>query len=231
MTTETLEEKAHRIANERFGSGGGIPGTGGSRPRQPSGDGETDDPPAFIPDKSRILTGFLILVVVMTFGGLLAAYIVIATNNVAEWKPFSLPIQVWISSVLILVSSLTYHIGQRAVSTGRLDPAKAWMIGTTVLAAAFISSQLLSWIELSRLGLFIAGNPYTGFFYILTGVHAVHVIGGIVALGAVMLQIWYPTGTDEGRVRRQTLSEVVGWYWHTMGVLWLTIFVLLGFWK
>jgi cytochrome c oxidase subunit III len=170
-------------------------------------------------------------VVVMTFGGLLAAYIVIATNNVAEWKPFSLPFQVWVSSFLIVVSSLSYHIGNGAIASGRLDSAKLWMIATTVLAAAFISSQLLSWIELSRLGLYVAGNPYTGFFYILTGVHAVHVLGGIVALGTAMMQIWYPSGTDDGRQRRITLSEVVGWYWHTMGVLWLAIFVLLGFWK
>ena len=75
------------------------------------------------------------------------------------------------------------------------------------------------------------GNPYVGFFYLLTAVHAVHVLGGITALSAILLRSWYPTSNEVAIRRRIGLAQVVGWYWHFMGLLWIVLFVLLGFWK
>ena len=60
----------------------------------------------------------------------------------------------------------------------------------------FVSSQILAWLELVSRGLYVAGNPYVGFFYIFTAVHAVHVIGGICALGYILLRTW------DGRIKR-----------------------------
>lgn len=214
-------------------SGGGRgPGGGGDEGgNHPPDDLQRSTPDVFIPGKSRILTGFLLLVVLMTFGGLMAAYIVIATNNVAEWRPADLPIQVWISTALILISSLVYHFGKLAVDRNDQAAAKKWFIATTVFGAAFISSQILAWMALSARGLYMEGNPYIGFFYILTAVHAVHVLGGIIALGSILLRTLTPTDRLVEIVKRRTIAQVVGWYWHFMGVLWLALFVLLGFWK
>jgi cytochrome c oxidase subunit 3 len=167
----------------------------------------------------------------MTFGGLIAAYVVIQANKVAEWRPFDLPIQVWISTALIIASSITYEIAKRAIDRNQHGAAKRWLIVTTVLGAAFISSQVLAWIELTRRGLYMSGNPYAGFFYVLTAIHAVHVVGGIGALGSILLRSWLPAVTEEGIAQRRSLAQVVGWYWHFMGGLWLVLFVLLGFWK
>jgi cytochrome c oxidase subunit 3 len=214
-------------------SGAGAGGNGGGRDPGGGGDGPNEDRPAsetIVPEKSRVLTAFLLLVVMMTFGGLIAAYVVIATNNVAEWKPFSLPIQVWISTVLIVISSVAYHFGKKGVDRNDQPAAKKWFVATTVLGAAFISSQILVWIELNARGLYMQGNPYAGFFYILTAVHAVHVLGGITALGAILLKSLSPTDRPESIARRQILAQTVGWYWHFMGILWLVLFLLLGFW-
>jgi cytochrome c oxidase subunit 3 len=210
------------------GGGGGNNGGGGG------GDSGGDQPNVrqrFNPQKLRILTFFLMLAIMMTFGGLIAAYVVIATNNVAEWKPFNLPVQVWISTGIILISSVTYHFGQLAVTEDRQWAAKRWLIATTALGAAFISSQILAWVALVNRGLYMSGNPYAGFFYILTAVHAVHVIGGITALGSVLLRTWTPTEDRVALQRRAAIAKVVGWYWHFMGALWVVLFVLLGFWK
>ena len=210
-------------------NGGGYnPGGGGS-----DGPDENSDlqPDRFVPDKSRILTVFLLLVVLMTFGGLIAAYIVIATNGVAEWKPFDLPIQVWISTAIIVTSSFTYHFGKMAVTRNDQPTSKKWFTITTVLGAAFISSQILVWVTLNARGLYVQSNPYAGFFYILTAVHAVHVLGGITALGSVLLRSWYPTANPANITKRIALAQVVGWYWHFMGGLWIVLFILLGFWK
>jgi len=178
-----------------------------------------------------VLTGFLLVIVMMTFGGLISAYVVIATNGAAEWHPFSLPIQVWISTVLLLASSGTYHFGWKRLDNGDRAAAKNWFIATTALGAAFISSQLLTWLELRSRGFYLSGNPYAGFFYILTGVHAVHVIGGMIALASVLLRVWYPTSNENSILKRRSIAEVVGWYWHFMDGVWLVLFVLLGFWK
>jgi cytochrome c oxidase subunit 3 len=229
---ETKVPKRHRSGlsgGSNSGNGSGRnPGGGGSD--EPD-ENERSEVERFIPDKSRILTGFLLLIVLMTFGGLMAAYVVIATNNVAEWRPFELPVQVWISTAIILISSLAYHFGKTAVDRNDQPSAKKWFVVTTFLGAAFISSQILAWIALAGRGFYLQGNPYAGFFYILTAVHMAHVLGGIAALGSILLRSWHPTQRPGEIGKRQTIAQVVGWYWHFMGGLWLVLFVLLGFWK
>jgi len=240
-TVETLPEPPERLKKRRSGSvgggpaggkngGGRDPGGGGSNGPDPR-DADSYDPSAFVPEKSRILTGVLLVIVMMTFGGLASAYIVIATNGAAEWRPFSLPIQVWISTVILLASSVTYHFGWKRLDAMERESAKRWFIATTVLGAAFISSQILAWLELSARGLYMSGNPYAGFFYILTGVHAVHVVGGLIALSSVLLSVWYPTRDENKILKRRSIGQVVGWYWHFMDGVWIVLFLLLGFWQ
>lgn len=209
--------------------GGNNGGGGGGSDRNP--DPDQADVQQYKPEKSKFVTGFLLVVVFMTFAGVIAAYIVIATNGVAEWRPFSLPIPVWVSTILILISSFTYHVAKTSLDVNDQPKAKKWLIVTTVLGAAFISSQLLAWLELVKRGMYMYSNPYAGFFYILTGLHALHVLGGIIALGSIILRAWVPTQSEEEMLRRRTLGSVVGWYWHFLGGLWFVLFILLGFWK
>jgi cytochrome c oxidase subunit 3 len=180
---------------------------------------------------ARIFTTFLLLVVMMTFGGLIGAYIVLATNGALEWRPFNLPYQVWISTAIILSSSITYHFSRSLLFKNEQEKSKKWLLVTTVLGATFISSQILAWFLLYRRGVYLESNPYAGFFYILTAVHAVHVLGGICALGAIVLRTWNKTFSFDQLEYRQNLANVVGWYWHFMGALWIVILFLLGFWK
>ena len=224
---------ASEIRRRRMGLSGGSGSNGGS------GRGGNDDGPddgsnssfELSPGKAKVLTTFLLVVVMMTFGGLCAAYVVTATNKALEWHPFELPVQVWISTVIILVSSFVYHRGKAALDAFDQSAAKKWLTVTAALGAAFISSQLLAWIELSQRGLYFSNNPYAGFFYILTAVHALHVLGGVIALGSVVIGSWNGIYSDDRWIRMQSLGQVVGWYWHFMGGVWLVIFVLLGFWK
>ena len=181
--------------------------------------------------KSKILTWFLLIVVLMTFGGLIAAYIVISTNGVIEWQPFNLPIQVYISTALILIGSITYTIAQKAISINDNQKSKNWLIATTVLGAMFISSQILAWFALVSRGYYLQSNPYAGFFYIMTALLAAHVLGGIIALGYVVLRVWNKNELESELEKRREISASVGWYWHFMGGLWLVLLALLGFWK
>lgn len=240
MNPDTIDNvETRRRLRERLAvavGGGDDSGSGDSGPNWPDPkkneffDGRLDDEDDQDRDKSRVVTWFLLVIVLMTFGGLIGAYVVIATNNVLEWRPFALPTAVWVSTILILLSSITYHLAKTAVDASRQGDARKWFIATTVLGAMFISSQLIAWFALSTSGILVYGNPYAGFFYILTGVHAVHVLGGIVALGAVLLRSWNDTSAAKEVEYRRNLARSVGWYWHFMGVLWLVLFVLLGFW-
>jgi cytochrome c oxidase subunit 3 len=182
-------------------------------------------------EKSRILTAFILLVVAMTFAGLFGAYIVIATNDALEWRPFSLPFQVWVSTFFILASSVTYHRAKVAIDKGLFSTARTWLIVTTAFGGVFIASQLLVWLQLRALGFYLEGNPYTGFFYILTAMHAIHVVGGIVALGSVLLSLGPAVTSEERAERSRSLGNVVGWYWHFMGAIWVLMLALLGFWR
>ncbi|HMO80241.1 MAG TPA: cytochrome c oxidase subunit 3 [Pyrinomonadaceae bacterium] len=210
-----------------LGSGGKRPG--GTNPGDEGSAGLEDDD--IVRDKSRILTLFLLLVVLMTFGGLIGAYVVIATNNVLEWRPFQLPLPVWISTALIIVSSFTYHLAQDAVHRRDTDASRRYFVLTSAMGGMFIASQLLAWLELVNRGLYVYGNPYAGFFYLFTAIHAVHVLGGIVALGAVTLRTWHSTLDLDEVEYRKGLATSVGWYWHFMGALWLVLFVMLGYFK
>lgn len=225
----------------RAGDGGGDDSGGGGDNGGPGDSGGGDENRAdrgyggadseYRSNKFRIGTGFLLLVVLMTFGGLIGAYIVISTNGVAEWRPFSLPVPVWISTALILTSSITFFIAHAALLREEQERAQKWLLATTVFGGMFIASQIAAWLFLVRQGVYLSSNPYAGFFYLLTAVHAVHVIGGIIALGYVVLRTWQPTASRRELSLRQTFSGVVSWYWHFMDGLWLVLLVLLGFWK
>ena len=229
------KQRKRRVSfSEGLGSGGGNGrngggGNGGDDNKPNHQDFEDIDQPKT--NKARILTVFLLIVVLMTFGGLIGAYIFLSSTKALEWKPFSLPVQVWLSTVIILTSSVTYHISKKALDHDNQEKSKKWLLATTVLGAAFISSQLIAWIALVNRGVYVKSNPYAGFFYILTAVHAVHVFGGICALGSIVLRTWEKTFDNDELKERQNLSNVVGWYWHTMDALWIVLFLLLGFWK
>lgn len=217
--------------NRGNGGDGGDSGDGGSSGGGSGFDRSPDDPEEKAPDKSKVVTWFLLLVVLMTFGGLMGAYVVVMTNGVAEWRPFELPIQVWISTGLIIVSSAVYHMAQLAVFANDHQKLRRFLVATTVLGAAFIASQIIVWLELVNRGYYMSGNPYAGFFYIITGIHAVHVLGGVIALGAIMLRTASQTEHGPELEYRRNLSRAVGWYWHFIGILWIILFVMLGFWK
>lgn len=208
------------------GNGGGNNGGGGDFRKN---DFEEDVPESG--NKLQVSMWFILLVVLMTFGGLIGAYIVLATNKVLEWRPFDLPFQIWISTALILLSSLSYKISQKYFFKEDQAKAKTWLLVTTVLGGFFIASQILAWFALMQSGISVHANPYAGFFYILTGVHAAHILGGICALGYIVLRTWVETESDDELAERKNISKIVGWYWHFMDALWLVLVVLLGFWK
>ena len=223
----TLPEETFRIS---AGSGGeGADDDRNSDEFRESHD--SDHGEKFTPDKYRILTLFLLLVVLMTFGGLIAAYVSLQATRAQEWQIFPLPYQVWVSTALILLGSVTYALFERNLLAGRDVTTRKWLVATCAIGAIFVSSQLLVWFQLIGDGFYMRGNPYAGFFYILTAVHAVHVLGGIIAIGSLIYRTWFRARSESEIEQRYAFAHVVGWYWHVMAALWVVLIFILGFWK
>jgi len=132
------------------------------------------------------------------------------------WAPIALPRTLWLSTAIILVSSVTFEAARRTYRRGLHRIAAQLLVVTACLGAAFLASQLSAWLNLVHRGFYLAQNPYSSFFYMFTGLHAAHLIGGLIALFIVVL----------GRTRRETV-DAVAYYWHFLGVLWVALFVIL----
>ena len=110
-----------------------------------------------------------------------------------------------------------------------------WLLLTVVLGVSFLGAQWLAWRELVAQGVYIATNPHSSFFYLLTGTHGVHLLVGILALDYLLLRARRRSGSgdsqSEDSVKRQTAADVVALYWHFMGGLWVYLFLLLFLWR
>jgi len=133
------------------------------------------------------------------------------------WEPVTLPRTLWLSTAIILVSSVTFEAARRAYRRGLHLIAARLLVVTACLGAAFLTSQVSAWLNLVHRGYYLAQNPYSSFFYMFTGLHAAHLIGGLIALFIVVL----------GRSTRRETVDTVAYYWHFLGVLWIALFVIL----
>jgi cytochrome c oxidase subunit 3 len=194
-------------ANAILRASGGIPG-------QPGGsDGATGGGPAW-PQGARRVGLWVFMVVVSTLFGLFGvAYMMRAAYE--DWRPITyVPWQLFCSTGLLVLCSVAWELARRHVAAGRRDAARSTSIGALVLSAMFVLSQLYAWQAMTAADYGVAANPANSFFYLITGLHAVHVMGGMVA-GAFA-------------VRRA--GEAIGLcaqYWHFLFVLWLAVFALL----
>ena len=148
-----------------------------------------------------------------------------------DWRPTAMPPVVAVSTVLIVFSSLTMTLAQRSLRRGDERPYRRWLALTLVLGLAFLGSQLMAWRQLVAQGVYLATNPHSSFFYVLTGLHGLHLAGGILGLSYLLVRAVGATGGGEAGAKRRAVSQVVGVYWHFMDALWVFLFILLFFWR
>ena len=238
-TVTTIDEQEAK-PKRRPGLGGGTSGGGGGNNGRRGGGGggdrrDNNNQPQhdeeFKPEKYRLAMWIALVMIGMTFGGMIGAYVFISLSKAQEWQPFDLPIQVFVSTAIILMSSVTFEFARVAMRQNQQKRFFNWLLVTTALGAIFIASQLFVWLQLVNKGYYLSGNPYAGFFYILTAAHAAHILGGLVALGYIVLRASKPTRNAENLLKRQTATNVVGLFWHSMDGLWLVLLALLTFVK
>ena len=159
--------------------------------------------------------------ILMMFGGLTSAYIV--KRNQANWQTFELPIAFWYSTAIVLASSLTMMLALRSFKERQMSRYRMLLAATMVLGVIFIALQILGFQQLWGKGLTLQGNVSYSFLYIIVGLHAVHVLGGVIALIVMSLLAF----SGNKRVYTSVPLEVMSTYWHFVDILWLYLLVFL----
>jgi cytochrome c oxidase subunit 3 len=160
--------------------------------------------------------------IIMMFAGLTSAYVV--KRSQTNWLEFDLPPVFWISTVVILVSSLTIHLALKAFKAREMQRYRLLITLTAVLGVAFSALQFAGFGALHRNGIqfFGAGsNPSASFLGIITGLHIAHVLGGVIAL----LVIFFRAFSVKNKVYTSVPVEIVATYWHFVDLLWIYLFV------
>jgi cytochrome c oxidase subunit III len=229
----TMVTSTERVTQTKIGVGGGKrpPGPpGGSRGGNGHGNGGDDAFRRFSPSKYRIGMWVALAGVTMMFTALTSAYIVRA-NTSNDWRPIAMPRLLWLSTGLIVASSLTFEIARRALKSGKNALYNRWLMLTVMLGLGFLATQLFAWRQLVAQGIYMASNPHSSFFYVLTGAHALHLLGGILGLDYLLLRSRRAVLEDHGEEKRVAMASSVALYWHFMDGLWIYLFLLLFLWR
>lgn len=206
------------------------------------------DPNAFEMRLRRARVGMIVCLigVFMIFVSLTSAYVVRqglpsldpATNTlVRDWIPVRLPALLFLNTLVLLMSGISMEMARHqaarearaAITVSEKSASKSdgtsWLALTVVLGIIFLVGQWVAWRELAATGFYVSTTPSSSFFYLLTGMHGVHLIGGVVALlaagGVALLR--------RSALSQAVITDVTAWYWHFMAFLWIYIFCLMKF--
>jgi len=138
----------------------------------------------------------------------------------ADWRPLPEPRLLWLNTGVLILSSAAMQWAQVAARRGRIASLRVGLLAGGVFAWAFLAGQLWAWQQLGVSGYFLAGNPANTFFYLITALHGLHLVGGLVAWGKTTVKVW------RGLEVRLSV-DLCTVYWHFLLVVWLGLFVLM----
>ncbi|TRX61735.1 cytochrome oxidase subunit III [Fulvivirga sp. M361] len=162
-----------------------------------------------------------IITVIMIFAALTSAYIV--RQGEGNWMVFELPMELWVTSGIILMSSITMHWGYLAAKRDELEKVKLAVGITTFLGVAFLVGQFYVWGALVDNNVFLVGNPSGSFLYILSGLHGLHLVSGVIFLIIVLIS----TFKYKVHSKNMTRMQMCATYWHFLDALWIYLFIFL----
>jgi cytochrome c oxidase subunit III len=184
------------------------------------GEGPSEGPGA---SRQTSLIGLYIMLVSssVVFVSFTAAFFM-RRSIATDWTSTPKPHILWLTTALLLISSYLVQRARKAIRSGDRNAFNWWWTAATVLGFLFLGGQWLAWSQLKDEGLYIASNPSTSFFYMLTATHAAHVVGALAALVYVDLHaLWFRLGPA-----KRTIVDVSAIFWHFLDVLWICLMVL-----
>lgn len=186
----------------------------------------SDGPSKYEPlPERRYYTGMLMGLagIFMLFAALTSA-LVVRKGISDDWIALTFPTILWPNTLILLASSFTMEKARWSLAS--TTQFRRWWGATVILGICFLLGQILAWQQLALQGVYLSTNPSSSFFYVLTGSHGVHLLGGVVALLYLSWKMWrHPAAPSK------TMVDVAGIYWHFMDGLWVYVFLLLLLWR
>ncbi len=162
--------------------------------------------------------------ITMMFGAFTSAFLV--RQAAGNWLEFALPGVFTLSTVLIVASSITLHGSYLAFKKGAVSLYKGLLIATFALGLFFVAAQYEGWLAMKELlGLPMGTNPSSDFVYLISMIHAAHVVGGVAVLAVALIHAF--TLTSGPTPTRKLRLELTATYWHFVDVLWVYLFVFM----
>lgn len=159
--------------------------------------------------------------IAMLFAAFTSAYIVRSAGQ--DWVPLEIPSILWVNTVILLLSSVTMEISRRSFQRWQPITFRKWLVVTALLGSAFLVGQLIAWRQLSEQGIYLVSHPHSSFFYVLTAIHGVHLLAGVLVLFYVLaLALRYRLTPGES-----SSPSIAATYWHFVDGLWLYLMVVL----
>ncbi|QHV98463.1 cytochrome c oxidase subunit 3 [Spirosoma endbachense] len=169
----------------------------------------------------KFILWLFIVSIIMLFAAMTSAYLVRRAEG--NWMEYTIPSVFSYSSIVLVISSLTMHWAYLAAKKDSFSSLKTAITITFALGVAFLYMQFQGWVELVNQNVFFVGNPAGSFMYIFTGLHAFHLISGLIVL------IFSLVAAFRLRIHAKSLNqlEIAATYWHFLDVLWLYLFFFL----
>ncbi len=177
--------------------------------------------PTYSMNPKKFILWLFIVSIVMIFAALTSAYIVRQAEG--NWLQFEMPPMLYASSIVILLSSATLHWSYLAAKKDKLVNLKIGIILSTLLGLVFLATQFEAWKELVAMDVYFVGNPAGSFLYVLTGLHAFHLIFGVIFLIIMLISSF----RDKVHSKNLNLMEMGATFWHFLGGLWIYLFLFL----
>ena len=140
-----------------------------------------------------------------------------------DWIPVSEPSQLWFNTALLVISSFLFQRAKTLISNGKKSVTSTFASGG-VFAILFIAAQMVTWQNLQAQGLFMTSNPANSFYYLLTGLHALHILGGLWVWSKSLLRLLSGAAQEELRLS----IELCTVYWHFLLIVWIAVFAVLS---
>jgi cytochrome c oxidase subunit 3 len=176
------------------------------------------------PPAAKIGLGVFLAVVGSLFALFISAYSMRMT--MVDWRALPIPRLLWFNTAVLVLSSVALQGAQVAARRNDMNGVIVGLCAGGASAVTFLVGQLLAWRELSIAGYFLASNPANSFFYLITAVHGLHLMGGLVALGRTTAKVWHGAPVTEVRLS----VELCAIYWHFLLLVWLVLLGLLTGW-
>ena len=186
-------------------------------------------------ERSLNLTSLVTVVVIlatvtMTFGAMIAVFFYRSLDE-KYWGHVQLPALLWITTALLIVSSGTFEQANRVLKNNDQAGFHQWMRWTFGLALTFLVGQILAGWQLLHQGLVLSKNPHSWFIYLFSGLHGIHIIGGLMGIAYLLWRTREPAGGPKFQVQTRVTARGVAVCWHYLDFLWLVLFALLLTWK